>query len=231
MMDILERQKSLIGEQNCEKLKNATVAVFGLGGVGSYTVEALARAGVGKLVLCDNDVVCEHNINRQLYALRSTIGLKKVDVATQRINDINENIKVITHDCFFSAESAESFDFCSYDYVVDCIDTVTSKLKLIECAKNAKVKIISCMGTGNKLNSQFLVGDIFKTTNCPLAKVMRHELKKRNISSLKCVYSLEIPLVKSAENGESKRTPASISYVPAIAGLTIAGEVIKDIIA
>lgn len=230
-MDILARQKSLIGEENCKKLQNATVAVFGLGGVGSYTVEALARAGVGKLVICDNDVVCEHNINRQLYALSSTIGIKKVEVATQRINDINADIQVFAKDCFFSEQTATDFDFSSYDYVVDCIDTVTSKIKLIECAKSANVKVISCMGTGNKLNSQFLVGDIFKTTNCPLAKVMRHELKKRNITSLKCVYSLEIPVVKSAENGESKRTPASISYVPAIAGLTIAGEVIKDIIA
>ena len=230
-MDILTRQRSLIGDENCKKLQNATVAVFGLGGVGSYTVEALARAGVGKLIICDNDVVCEHNGNRQLYALRSTLGKKKVEVATQRINDINENIPVVAHDCFFSEQTVNDFDFSAYDYVVDCIDTITSKLTLIECAKNAGVKVISCMGTGNKLNSQFLVGDIYKTTNCPLAKVMRRELKKRNITSLKCIYSLEIPVVKSAENGESKRTPASISYVPAIAGLTLAGEVIKDIIA
>ena len=229
-MDTLARQKSLIGEQNCDKLKNATVAVFGLGGVGSYTVEALARAGVGKLIICDNDVVAIHNVNRQLYALHSTIGKKKVEVATQRIKDINPTAEIIARDCYFDASTAESFDFSSFDYVVDCIDTVTSKIKLIECAKNAGVKIISCMGTGNKLGTQFLVGDIYKTSNCPLAKVMRHELKKRNITSLKCVYSLEIPAVKSAENGESKRTPASISYVPAIAGLTLAGEVIKDII-
>lgn len=230
-MDILTRQRSLIGDENCKKLQNARVAVFGLGGVGSYTVEALARAGVGELVICDNDVIAYHNINRQLYALNSTIGVKKVDVATQRINDINKDIKVVACDCFFNEQTSTDFDFSSFDYVVDCIDTVTSKLKLIECAKEAGVKIISCMGTGNKLGSQFLVGDIFKTSACPLAKVMRHELKKRNISSLKCVYSLEIPVVKSAEKGESKRTPASISYVPAIAGLTIAGEVIKDIIA
>lgn len=230
MMDILQRQKSLIGEDNCLKLKGATVAVFGLGGVGSYAVEGLARAGVGKLIICDNDVIAPHNINRQLYALHSTLNKKKVEVAKERILDINPEIKVTVKDCFFCEQTLSEFDFSSFDYVVDCIDTVTSKLLLIQSAKLAGVKVISCMGTGNKLGSQFLVGDIFKTASCPLAKVMRRELKKRNISSLKCVYSLEIPAVKGEEGEGRKRVPASISYVPAIAGLTLAGEVIKDLI-
>ena len=225
------RTALLIGEEGLKKLKNARVAVFGVGGVGGYVVEALARAGLGSLELIDKDVVSVSNINRQIIALHSTVGRYKTEVAKARAQDINPAIEVTVRNVFYLPETAGEFDFTAYDYVVDAIDTVSGKIAIIEQAKQAGVPVISCMGTGNKLNSQFLVGDIYKTTNCPLAKVMRHELKKRNISSLKCVYSLEMPVVKSAENGENKRTPASISYVPAIAGLTIAGEVIKDIIA
>lgn len=228
-MDIFQREIKLIGEENYKKLARAKVAVFGLGGVGSYVVEGLARAGVGALELCDNDVIAPHNINRQLYALHSTVGKKKVEVALNRVKDINPNIAVSAHDCFFDKDSAKQFDFSFFTYVADCIDTVTSKILLCECANRAGVKIISSMGTGNKLNCDFKVSDISKTKVCPLARVMRRELVKRNIKNLKCVYSEEIPVLLSEEN-EERRTPSSISYVPSSAGLLIAGEIIKDII-
>ncbi len=222
------REDRLIGQENRLKLKSKTVAVFGLGGVGSYCVEALARGGVGKLVIVDGDNVDITNINRQLYALSSTVGMAKTEVAYSRIKDINPEAEVLKKQIFFNAETKGEFDFSSYDYIVDCIDTVTSKLLLVECAKSAYKPVISCLGAGNKLNpTGFKVADIYKTSICPLAKVMRRELKKRNIDGLKVVYTEEMPITPC---GEDKRTPASISFVPPVAGLVIAGEVIKDLI-
>lgn len=224
-MRIFERMESLIGTAALEKLKNSRVAVFGVGGVGGYVVEALARSGVGALDLIDNDVVSETNINRQIIALHSTIGKKKTEVAAARVRDINPEIKVITHELFFLPETAQQLDFSQYDYVVDAIDTVAGKIALIERAKEANVPVISSMGTGNKLNaSAFEVADISKTSVCPLARVMRRELKKRGIENVKVVYSKEEP----KENGG--KVPASIAFVPPVAGLIIAGEVIKDLI-
>ena len=221
----------LIGKKAQEDLKKASVALFGIGGVGSFTAEALARAGIGRLLLCDNDVVSESNINRQLVALHSTIGEAKTSVIKKRISDINPNCEVIEMKKFFSAENSDEFDLSAYSYIVDAIDTVSSKLELISKAKQLDIPIISCMGTGNKLNpTLFEVTDIYKTTVCPLARVMRKELKARNIDSLKVLYSKEIP--KSAENAISengRHIPGSISFVPSCAGLIIAGEVICDI--
>ena len=229
-MSIFEREINLIGETAFNKLQNSTVAVFGLGGVGSYVAEALARAGVGKLVICDNDVIAPHNINRQLYALHSTVGKYKTDVAFERLKDINPNLQIEVKRCFFASETVSEFDFAKYDYVADCIDTVTSKLLLIERAVKAGAGIISSMGTGNKLNCNFMMADIKKTKVCPLARVMRRELAKRNLTSLKCVYSEELPRLNEEQNNEQRRIPASISYVPSSAGLLLAGEIIKDII-
>lgn len=226
------REISLIGEGDFEKLKNAKVAVIGLGGVGSYVVEALARAGVGHLLLCDNDVIAPHNINRQLFALHSTIGKFKAEVAALRVIDINPTAKVIVKKERYDAQSAPSFDFSSYDYVVDCIDLVTHKLLLIQAAKQCGVPVISCMGTGNKLNASFKVADIFESKICPLSVVMRKEARRRNLGNFKVVYSEEVakkPLFKD-ENEVRRQTAASISFVPSTAGLLIAGEVIKDII-
>ncbi len=222
------REDRLIGKDNRVKLASKTVAVFGLGGVGSYCVEALARAGVGNLVICDGDNVDITNINRQLYALSSTVGMPKTEVAYSRIKDINPDAKIERKQIFFNAETLSSFDFSSYDYIVDCIDTVTSKLLLIECAKSAYKPVISCLGAGNKMDpTAFKVADIYDTSICPLAKVMRRELKKRNIEGLKVVYTEEPPITPE---GEDKRTPASISFVPPVAGFVIAGVVIKDLI-
>ena len=231
----------LLGAKAMDTLKNAKVAVFGIGGVGSYTVEALARSGVGALSLFDSDEVCLTNINRQLIATHKTIGQKKVDVMKNRILDINPNCHVTTHACFYTAENASEYDLSGYTYIVDAIDTVSSKLILIEKAKAAVIPIISCMGAGNKLDpTKFEVNDIFKTSVCPLAKVMRRELKARGISSLKVVYSKEEALKpqqddeikQEVSNTSSSRrqTPGSISFVPSVAGLIIAAEVIKDII-
>lgn len=222
------RTEMLVGKQAQEKLINSHVAVFGLGGVGSYTAEALARVGVGTLTLVDCDVVEESNINRQLYALHSTVGLPKTQVAKQRICDINPNAKVNALSIRFDATTAPLMDFSSFDYVVDAIDTVTSKLLLAELCHKAGTPIVSCMGTGNKLDATaFRVEDIFRTSVCPLAKVMRKKLKEMGIPSLKVVYSTELP----CRNDQSeKRTPASISFVPPVAGMILAGEVIKDII-
>lgn len=221
----------LIGKKAQENLKNAAVAIFGIGGVGSFVAEALARAGVGKLLICDNDVVSESNINRQLIALHSTIGKPKTAVMKNRIEDINPDCEVIEMQEFFSQETKDKFDLSKYSYIVDAIDTVSSKLELITMAKSLNVPIISCMGTGNKLNpTLFEVTDIFKTTVCPLARVMRKELKARKIDSLKVLYSKEIP--KSTENTiaeNGRHIPGSISFVPSCAGLIIAGEVVCDI--
>lgn len=226
------RTALLIGEEGLEKLKNARVAVFGVGGVGGYVVEALARSGVGGLELIDKDVVSVSNINRQIIALHSTVGRLKTEVAAERAKDINPNITVTIRNVFYLPETAEEFDFTAYDYVVDAIDTVSGKIALIEQAKKANVPIISCMGAGNKLDATaFEVADIAKTSVCPLARVMRRELKKRGIEHVKVVYSKEEPRESKARDEETgKPIPASIAFVPSVAGLIIAGEVIKDLI-
>ncbi len=220
------RTEMLIGADALEKLKNSRVAVFGVGGVGSYVVEALARSGVGTLDLIDNDTVNITNINRQLIALHTTVGKFKVDCAKERIMDINHNAKVNVYKTFYLPENADEFDFSQYDYIVDAIDTVTAKIDIICRAEKLGVPVISSMGTGNKLDpTQFQVTDIYKTEGCPLARVMRRELKARGIKKLKVVYSKEKPHKCGEENG--KPMPASIAFVPSVAGLIIAGEVIK----
>lgn len=225
MNEFYNRTRSLIGDEALRKLKNSHIAVFGLGGVGGYAVEALARAGVGKLTLIDNDRVNESNLNRQIIALNSTVGLKKTEAFAARIRDINPQAVVFTEDIFFLPENRNEIDFSLFDYVVDAIDTVSGKIAIIEGCKQCGVPVISSMGTGNKLDpTAFKVTDISKTSVCPLARVMRYELKKRGIRKVKVLYSTEQP-VKQGD-----RTPSSISFVPSVAGLIIAGEVIKDII-
>lgn len=225
MSEFLKRTEALVGNEAVEKLKNAHVAVFGVGGVGGHIVEALARSGVGELTLIDNDTVKESNINRQIIALNSTIGEKKTAAFEKRLKDINPEIKVNLCDLFVLPENCNEIDFSRFDYVADAIDTVSGKLAIIEqCSKNG-IPIISSMGTGNKLDpTAFKVTDINKTDTCPLARVMRYELKKRGIKKLKVLYSREAPIKQDT------RTPASISFVPSVAGLIIAGEIIKDII-
>lgn len=243
------RTEILLGAESIKKLENATVAVFGIGGVGGYATEALARSGVGHLELIDHDTVSVSNINRQIVALHSTVGKYKVDVMKDRILDINPDIHVEGHKCFYLPETAGEFDFSKYDYVVDCIDTVTGKLQLIEAAKAAGTPVISSMGAGNKLDpTAFEVTDISKTSVCPLAKVMRRELKKRNIKGVKVVYSKEEPVEAKVElqgvndavkqdktedssTGRRKSIPGSCAFVPSVAGLILAGEVIKDLAA
>ena len=226
------RTALLLGQDGVEKLKKARVAVFGVGGVGGYVVEALARSGVGTLDLIDNDVVSLSNINRQIIALHSTIGRLKTEVAAERARDINPDIVIHTYNVFYLPETAAQFDFSAYDYVVDAIDTVSGKIALAGQAKAANVPIISAMGAGNKLDpTAFEVTDISKTTVCPLARVMRRELKKRGIERLKVVYSKEEPLpAKTTDEETGKPIPGSVSFVPSVAGLIIAGEVIKDLI-
>ena len=226
------RTAMLLGDDGIKKLNQSTVAVFGLGGVGGYTVEALARAGVGHLVLTDSDTISVSNINRQLIALHSTVGMKKTEAFKERIKDINPDCKVTIHDCFYLPETAGEFDFSLYDYVVDAVDTVTAKLDIIMKSKDAGVQIISSMGAGNKLDPSLLsISDIYKTSVCPLAKVMRYELKKRGVKELKVVYSTETPIKPLFEvKTEGKRqTPGSVSFVPSVAGLLISSEVIKDL--
>lgn len=237
MLQAFSRSEELLGKEGLQILANSKVAVFGIGGVGSYVVEALARSGIGNLTLVDHDEVSLTNLNRQLVALRSTMGRKKVSVAKERIMDINQDAVVHTYDTFFNTDTAQLFDFSGYDYIVDAVDTVSAKLLLIEKAKEANVPIISCMGTGNKLNpSCFQIADISKTSVCPLAKVMRTELKKRKIKKVKVLFSTEtVRKEKKSEPVElrsaSKRpAPASVSFVPGVAGLMIAGEVIKDLV-
>lgn len=234
MQEQFSRTELLIGSSAMEKLKNARVAVFGIGGVGSYTVEALARAGVGALDLIDSDTVAESNLNRQIIATHSTIGRAKVDVAAERVADINPDCKVRTYKVFYLPENAGDFDLSVYDYIVDAVDTVSAKLALVCGANAVHTPIISSMGTGNKLDpTAFEVTDIYKTSVCPLARVMRTELKKRGIKKLKVLYSRETPIQPQGAplaDEHRRAIPASISFVPSVAGLIIAGEVIKDLI-
>jgi len=226
------RTELLFGEGSSEKLGSARVAVFGIGGVGGAVVEALARCGIGNLYLCDSDCVSESNINRQIIALHSTVGKKKTEVAKERIADIDPDIKVTLSDTFFLPENAHEFDFSAFDYIVDAIDTVSAKLALIEGASKAKTPIISCMGTGNKTDpTAFQISDIYKTSVCPLAKVMRRELKARGVKKLKVLWSPEEPKkVSVPEEGNRRGIPASCSFVPPVAGYIIGGEVVKDLL-
>ena len=248
MLNQYSRTQLIFGAEAMEKLRNSRVAVFGIGGVGGYTVEALARSGVGELDLIDDDKVCLTNINRQIIATRKTVGQYKVDVAAERVHDIDPNIVVNTYKTFYTPETAEQFDFTKYDYVVDAIDTVTGKIALVMNAKKAKTPIICSMGAGNKVDpTAFEVTDIFKTSVDPLARVMRIELKKRGIRKLKVVYSKEVPLTPVDDMAISCKThcicppgtakkctprrqvPGSNAFVPSVVGLIIAGEVIKDL--
>lgn len=246
------RTELLLGEEAMEKLANARVAVFGIGGVGGYTCEALVRSGIGHFDLIDDDKVCVSNLNRQIIATNKTIGQAKVAVMRDRMLDINPKVDVTIHQCFFLPENSDDFAFEDYDYVVDAVDTVTAKIELIMKCKEAGVPIISSMGAGNKLDaSAFRVADIYKTKVCPLAKVMRRELKKRGVKKLKVVYSEELPtrpITTVAKNEDSngnadvavpgegrtgggrKDTPGSVAFVPSVAGLIIAGEIVKDLI-
>lgn len=236
MQQEFSRTALLFGEKAMETLSQSRVAVFGVGGVGGYVVEALARSGVGALDLIDNDTVSESNINRQIIALHSTIGKRKVDVAAARVADINPSACVRTYPTFFTEETAGEFDFSAYDYVVDAIDTVAGKIALVMCAKKAGTPIISSMGAGNKLDpTAFEVSDLYKTSVCPLAKVMRTELRKRGVKQLKVVYSKELPLKARGMSDEAstaarRSVPASVAFVPSAAGLILAGEVIKDLV-
>ena len=230
---MFSRTQLLLGEQAMDKLSKSRVAVFGIGGVGGHTVDALIRSGIGEIDLIDNDKFSISNINRQIFATQKTVGEYKVEAAARHIADINPNAKVNCHKIFFSPDTSNQFDFSKYDYVVDAIDSVTGKIELAVKANEAGVKIISSMGAGNKLNpADFEVSDIYKTSVCPLAKVMRYELKKRGIKKLKVVYSKEEPIkpaVCEQENGK-RQTPGSCAFVPSVVGLIIASEVIKDII-
>ena len=248
MLNQFSRTQLQFGAEGMEKLYHARVAVFGIGGVGGYTVEALARSGIGALDLIDDDRVCLTNVNRQIFATRKTVGQYKVDVAEARILEINPNAIVRKYKTFYSPQTAEQFDFTQYDYVVDAIDTVTGKLELVEQAQKAGVPIISSMGAGNKVDpTAFMVADIYETSVCPLARVMRRELKKRGIERLKVVYSQEPPLTPIDDMTISCRThcigppgtarkctqrrqvPGSNAFVPSVVGLILAGEVVKDL--
>lgn len=241
-MNEFSRMELLIGQAALEKLQNSRVAIFGVGGVGGYVCEALVRSGVGHFDLIDNDTVSLTNINRQIIALHSTIGKLKVDVMKERMLDINPDVDVLVHPCFYLPETADQFDFSNYDYVVDAIDTVTGKIEIIVQADAHQVPVISSMGAGNKLNPAMMeVSDIYKTSVCPLARVMRRELKKRHIKHCKVVYSkekaiqpsqasLEKYVADSEENFTKKSIPGSTAFVPSVAGLILASEVIKDLI-
>ncbi len=235
MGEEFSRTQMLLGPEALQRLRGARVAVFGLGGVGGYAVEALARGGIGALDLVDNDTVGESNLNRQLFALRSTLGLPKVDAAKRRVLDINPGARVETEQVFYGPATADRFDFRSFDYIIDAIDTVSGKLLLVERARAAGTPIICCMGTGNKLDpSRFQVADLEKTSMCPLARVMRRELGKRGIKHLKVVYSQEEVISPTGWEAEAaaigkRQIPGSVSFVPGAAGLMLAGEVIKDL--
>ena len=235
MQEQFLRTAMLLGEEAVTRLQKARVAVFGIGGVGGYTVEALARSGIGQLDLIDSDTVSQSNINRQILATHSTVGMPKVEAAKARVLDINPDCVVRTHQVFYTPETADSFDFRTYDYIVDAIDTVTGKLALVERANAVETPIICCMGTGNKLDaSSFQVADISKTSMCPLARIMRKELGKRGIRHLKVVYSQEEALTPTGWEEEAaalgkRQIPGSVAFVPGAAGLILAGEVIKDI--
>ena len=250
MLTQFSRTELLLGKEAMEKLKNAKVAVFGIGGVGGYVCEALVRSGVGAFDLIDDDKVCLTNLNRQIIATRKTVGKYKTDVMKDRILEINPDARVEVHKCFFLPENADEFPFEEYDYIVDAVDTVTAKISLVMKAQEMNVPIISSMGAGNKLDaSQFRVADIYKTKVCPLAKVMRRELKKRGVKKLKVVYSEEQPTRPVEDMAISCRTncicppraahkcterrdiPGSVAFVPSVAGLMIAGEVVKDLAA
>lgn len=233
-MNIFARTKLLLGEDAIERLKNSRVAVFGVGGVGGYTVEALARSGVGTLDLIDNDTVSVTNINRQIIALHSTVGRLKVDVMKERVLDINPDINVNTYSTFYTPDTRDIFDFTQYDYVVDAIDTVAGKISLAVESEKSGTPIISSMGAGNKLDpTQFEVADIYKTSVCPLARVMRYELKRAGVKKLKVVYSKEKPIaphdIDTGEVVNKRQIPGSTAFVPSVVGLIIAGEVIKEI--
>ncbi len=231
MEDQFSRTRLIIGEDGLKKLNASTVAVFGIGGVGSYVAEALARTGVGNFVLVDKDVVSITNINRQIHATLKTIGLPKVEIMKERILDINPNANVKIFNEFYLPDNAEKMMDKSYSYIVDAVDTVTAKIDLVVRANELKVPIISAMGAGNKLDpTKFEVSDIFKTSVCPLAKVMRKELKARNIKKLKVVYSKEEPIKVENSFENNKNVPGSISFVPSVMGLVIASEVVKDLL-
>ena len=235
MINEFSRTELLFGEDKLNILKKSRVAIFGVGGVGGYVAEALARSGVGTIDLVDNDVVSLTNINRQIIALHSTIGMPKVEVMAERIRDINPQAVVNVHNCFYTPETSGDFDFSKYDYVVDAIDTVAGKIELVMQAQSAKTPIICSMGAGNKLDpTAFEVVDIYKTSVCPLARVMRYELKKRGVKKLKVVYSKEIPVTpfenEEAEDSSRRSAPGSVAFVPSVAGLVIASEVIKDLV-
>ncbi len=231
MPEKFSRTELLLGKDALDTLSGSRIAVFGVGGVGGHVVEALARSGVGTLDLIDNDTICESNLNRQIIALRSTLGMYKVDAFKERIHDINPDCIVNTYRTFYTPETADKFDFTEYDYVVDAIDTVTGKIQLVMQAQEAGTPIICSMGAGNKLDpAGFMVADIYKTSVCPLAKVMRHELKKRGVKKLKVVYSKEIARTPASTDNSSRRsTPGSNAFVPSAAGLLIASEVVADL--
>lgn len=240
MADQYSRTRLLLGAEGLTKLRNARVAIFGLGGVGGYVAEALARSGIGQMDLIDDDTINLTNLNRQVLALHSTIGMSKVEAAKKRIMDIDSTIQVRTFETFYLPETAAQFDFSSYDYVIDAIDTVTGKLELIAQAKNAGVPVISCMGTGNKMEATgFRVSDISKTRGCALARIMRKECAKRGIKGVKVVWSEELPLetqmtpeefAEAQREGSSRRAlPGSTAFVPGVAGLIMAGEVVRDL--
>lgn len=230
-MSIFEREALLVGDDGVRKLSEKTVAVFGLGGVGSFVCEALARGGIGHLILVDNDTVAESNINRQLVALHSTLGKKKTEVAKARVLDINPGAKVETYEMFYMPDTAEKIDLSVCDFVVDAIDTVTAKLELAVRCDRLGVPCISCMGTGNRLDAtKFCVTDINKTDTCRLARVMRRELRKRGVKKLKVVYSKAEPKPPTPDPSKRKQTPGSISFVPPVAGMICAGEVIRSLL-
>ncbi len=226
------RTELLLGKEGMEKLRRSTVAVFGIGGVGSFTCEALVRSGLGKIILIDYDIIDISNINRQIHATSKTVGLAKVEVMKERLLDINPELKVVTYKEKYNEETKEKLISTDYDYVVDAIDMVTSKIDLIATCKEKNIPIISSMGAGNKLNPTLLqVGDIYSTHTCPLAKVMRRELKKKNIKELKVVWSRENPMKVNLERDEiRKAVPGSVAFVPSVAGLILASEVIKDLV-
>lgn len=235
MVNQFSRTELLLGKEAIKKLADSRVAVFGVGGVGGYVAEALARSGVGTIDLIDSDQVSLTNLNRQIIALHSTVGRYKTEVMKERILDINPDAAVHIHNCFFLPDTKDEFDFSKYSYVVDAVDTVTAKIELVMEAQKAGTPIISSMGAGNKLDpTAFEVADIYKTSVCPLAKVMRRELKKRGVKKLKVVYSKEMPLTPvedvEEEMGKRRALPGSVAFVPSVAGLIIAGEVIKDLV-
>lgn len=234
MSEIFSRQNIVFGSDSLEKLKNSRVAVFGVGGVGGYVCEALARSGVGVIDIIDNDTVAPSNINRQIIALHSTIGKSKVEVCKARLLDINPELTVNAHQCFFLKENEDEFEFEKFDYIVDAIDTVSGKLALAVISDKLNIPIISSMGAGNKTDpTQFKVSDIYKTSVCPLSKVMRKLCRENDIKKLKVVYSEEVPTIKETlidETSNKRQIPGSLSFVPSVVGLIMAGEVIKDII-